>query len=94
MSPTKVLVAGTGRVATGTGRLGKAPLDSRSCQALESREECFSSPTHYIMSRYHNQTPSVKHKDRKNLYGIDGSEKSVGFYSAGPKSNYQVANTF
>ena len=46
------------------------------------------------MSRYHNQTPSVKHKDGKNQYGIDELKKSVGFYSAGPKSNYQVANTF
>jgi len=46
------------------------------------------------MSRYHNHTPSVKHKNEKNQYAIDESKKSAGFYSAGLNPNYQMANTF
>jgi hypothetical protein len=60
MSPGRVLVAGTGRVAAGTGRLGEPPLDSRCGEALEFGEKDFAIPTHNIMSRIYNQNASVK----------------------------------
>jgi hypothetical protein len=51
VSPGWVLVAGTSRMATGAGGLGKSPLDSRRGQALEFGEEGLSYPNHDIMSK-------------------------------------------
>jgi len=47
-------------------------LDSRRCQALESGEEFYLFITHYIMSKYHNQSFSVKQKDAKKQGMIEG----------------------
>jgi len=94
VSPGRVLVAGTGRVATGSGGLGESSLDSRCCQALESGKEGLSCPTHYIMSKYHHQTLFVKHKKKKITAGLMDRKKSVEFYSAGPKqTGYQGEGT-
>ncbi len=70
MSPGRVLVAGTGRVAAGTSCLGKSPLDSRCGEALESGEEGFASPTHIIMSRLNNKSASVKQNLTNHHAGI------------------------
>jgi hypothetical protein len=92
MSPGRVLVAGTGRVAAGTGRLGESPLDSRCGQALESGEEGLAFPTHNIMSRLHNQNSSVKQKTAKNHTEINRSEKSLWILFGGTQTKWLLGN--
>ena len=92
MSAGRVLVAGTGRVAAGTGRLGESPLDSRCGQALDSGNEGLAFSTHIIMSRLHNPNSSVKQKVTKNHAGINGSGKNLRILSGGPQLNDSSGN--
>ena len=85
VSPGWLLVAGTGRMATGAGGLGKSSLDSRRCQALQFEEESFDCLTHNIMSMLYNRIPSVKIKASKKQGESPPPKKRTQFYLVGPK---------